>query len=120
MGKNNYGGRLSTQNGGAVLNVSSVQGLLSWPAMPVYSAGKAGIIQFTRCVGHELEFPNHGVKVVCLCPNGVASGMMGFHPYVGMTQTGIDFLGSLNLSDNILQPEDVADAGVQVASHYIV
>ena len=114
MGKNNYGGRLSTLKGGVVLNVSSVQGLMSWPAMPVYSAGKAAIIQYTRSIGHELEFPNHGVKVVCLCPNGVASGMMGFHPYVGMTKTGVDFIESLNLSENILQPEDVAEAGVQV------
>ena len=114
MGKNNYGGRLSTLKGGVVLNVSSVQGLMSWPAMPVYSAGKAAIIQYTRSIGHEQEFPNHGVKVVCLCPNGVASGMMGFHPYVGMTKTGVDFIESLNLSENILQPEDVAEAGVQV------
>jgi len=114
MGKNNYGCRLSTQRGGAVLNISSVQGLMSWPAMPVYSAGKAGIVQFSRCVGHDLEFANHGVKVVCLCPNGVASGMMGFHPYVGMTKTGADFIGSLDLTDNILQTEDVAEAGVQV------
>jgi NAD(P)-dependent dehydrogenase (short-subunit alcohol dehydrogenase family) len=45
MGQNNYGGKLSSQRGGVVLNVSSIQGLLSFPAMPAYSAGKSGIIQ---------------------------------------------------------------------------
>ena len=115
MGKGNYGSsRLSSHRGGVVLNISSVQGLASWPALPVYSAGKAGIIQYTRCLGHELEFSNHGVKIVCLCPNGVDSGMMGFHPYVGMTQTGSDFIKSLNIQERILTPKDVADAGIRV------
>ena len=114
MGKNYAGLQIGTGKGGVVLNLSSVQGLMSWPAMPVYSAGKAGIIQFTRCAGHQLEFASHGVKIVCLCPYGVDTGMNDFHPYVGMTKTGSDFLDSLNVRERILSTEEVAQAGLKV------
>ena len=49
MGRNGYGcSRLSTDRGGVVLNISSVQGLMAWPAMPTYSAAKAAMITYTR------------------------------------------------------------------------
>ena len=118
MGKNKYGGPQSTEKGGIVLNVGSAQGIFSWPAMPVYSAGKAAMVQFTRCLGHHLEFAQHGVKVICLCPFGVDSGMNDFHPYVGMTQTGSDFLNSLDFKDNNLSTDEVAKAGIKVKVYF--
>ena len=45
MGKDGYGSRMSTNRGGVILNISSVQGLMAWPAMPTYSAAKAGMIR---------------------------------------------------------------------------
>ena len=42
MGKNRGG------KGGTVINIASVQGLVAFPMMPAYSAGKAGIVQYTR------------------------------------------------------------------------
>jgi NAD(P)-dependent dehydrogenase (short-subunit alcohol dehydrogenase family) len=114
MGKAYAGCQIGTGRGGVVLNLSSVQGLMSWPAMPVYSAGKAGIIQFTRCAGHALEYASHAVKIVCLCPYGVDTGMNDFHPYVGMTETGSNFLKSLNVRERILSTEEVAQAGLKV------
>ena len=45
MGKGGYGSRMSTNRGGVILNISSVQGLMAWPAMPTYSAAKAGMIR---------------------------------------------------------------------------
>ena len=68
----------SSRAGGVVLNISSIQGLLSWPAMPTYSAAKAGIVAFTRCQGHQLEYEKHGVKIVSLCPFGVTTPMQDF------------------------------------------
>ncbi len=38
----------SSKKGGIVLNISSVNGLMSWPKMPVYSAGKAAVVAYTR------------------------------------------------------------------------
>ena len=53
------------------MNISSIQGLQIWPAMPTYSAGKSGLITYTRSAGHSLEFEFHGVKMVCFCPGAV-------------------------------------------------
>ena len=38
-------------------------------------AGKAGIITYTRSAGHELEFAQHGVKFICLCPGAVQTSI---------------------------------------------
>jgi short-subunit dehydrogenase len=113
MGKGSNGCNTSTGRGGLVLNISSVHGLLNWPMMPAYAAGKSGIIQFTRCMGHNLEFASHGVKIVCLCPNAVDSGRFDFHPYVGMTNVGLDYLDSLDCS-RMLTTHEVAEADVKV------
>jgi hypothetical protein len=40
--------------------------------------------------------------------------MLGFHPYVGMTKTGSEFVAALNIHDRILKPDEVAAAGVEV------
>ena len=75
MGKNGYGSRLSNNRGGVILNISSIQGLMTWPAMPTYSAAKAGMITYTRSAGHRLENQVHGVRFICLCPGAVKTGM---------------------------------------------
>ena len=118
MGKGSNGCNKSTGRGGLVLNISSVHGLLSWPMMPVYAAGKSGIIQFTRCMGHQLELASHGVKIVCLCPNAVDSGRFDFHPYVGMTKVGLDYLDSLDCS-RMLTTHEVAEAGIKVTIKFV-
>ena len=63
------------KSGSAILNVASIAGLLSDPFMPVYFATKAGIVSLTRCLGHPLEFDKHGIRVMCICPNFVATSL---------------------------------------------
>ena len=78
MGKGGYGSRMSTNRGGVILNISSVQGLMAWPAMPTYSAAKAGMITYTRSAGHPLEHQIHGVRFICLCPGAVNTAIQVF------------------------------------------
>jgi len=96
--------------GGTVVNISSIQGLLHWPAMPTYSAGKAGIVAYTRCAGHEDEWNSHNVKIMALCPFGVDTPMQDFEKYTGMTEVGKDFLTRQDVGGDILSGEDVAKA----------
>jgi NAD(P)-dependent dehydrogenase (short-subunit alcohol dehydrogenase family) len=53
---------------GAVVNVSSVEGMRGYPPDPVYGAIKAAVIQFTKSLG--LQVAGHGVRV-----NGIAPDM---------------------------------------------
>ena len=100
--------------GGTVLNVSSAQGLVSWPMMPTYTAAKTGIIAYTRSAGHELEFRSHGVRIMSLCPHATVTPMRDFEKYVGMSKTGQSVMDSLDLETDQLSAKDTGEAAVTV------
>jgi len=51
---------------GSVVNIASISGLRADPALPAYSAAKAGVIQLTRTMA--LEFAAHQIRVNAICP----------------------------------------------------
>jgi len=51
---------------GSVVNVSSVNGLRSFPGVLAYSVSKAGVDQLTRCVA--IEMAPHGVRINAVNP----------------------------------------------------
>ncbi|GAA4539071.1 SDR family NAD(P)-dependent oxidoreductase [Mycobacterium paraffinicum] len=52
---------------GAIVNVSSVEGLRGYPEDPVYAAFKAAVIQFTRSLA--VQVGAHGVRVNAIAPD---------------------------------------------------
>jgi NAD(P)-dependent dehydrogenase (short-subunit alcohol dehydrogenase family) len=60
------------QGYGKIINVSSACDRRSWPGWSVYSAAKAGVNAFTRCLYTELR--PHGVAVMLLVPGGSNTG----------------------------------------------
>lgn len=52
---------------GAVVNVSSIEGLRGYPEDPVYAAFKAAVIQFTRSLA--VQVGSHGVRVNAVAPD---------------------------------------------------
>lgn len=52
---------------GAVVNVSSIEGLRGYPEDPVYAAFKAAVIQFTRSLA--VQVGSHGVRVNAIAPD---------------------------------------------------
>ncbi len=113
MGKNGRDGE-TTGKGGVVLNISSIQALLSWPAMPTYSAAKAGIVAYTRCAGHKAEYDSHGVRIVCLCPFGVETPMQDFERINGMTEVGKIFLNNVGVKCDIMTSSEVGEGVCEV------
>ena len=55
--------------GGAILNLASVAGLTSTPALAAYSASKAGVISLTKLAAAEAGAFDYGVRANCLCPS---------------------------------------------------
>jgi NAD(P)-dependent dehydrogenase (short-subunit alcohol dehydrogenase family) len=53
--------------GGAIVNVSSIEGSRAAPMFAVYAACKAGIINFTRTMAVELA--EDGIRVNCIAPD---------------------------------------------------
>ena len=59
---------------GAIVNCSSVAGLVGFPALPAYVASKHGIVGLTRAAA--LEHAKDGVRVNAICPGVVETAMI--------------------------------------------
>ncbi|KAK0411318.1 hypothetical protein QR680_005599 [Steinernema hermaphroditum] len=68
---------------GSIVNVSSVNGIRSFPGVLVYNISKAGIDQFTRCVA--LELASKGVRVNAVNPGVTATEL---HKRGGLDEAG--------------------------------
>lgn len=64
--------QFKAQGYGKIINVSSACDRRSWPGWSVYSAAKAGLNAFTRCLYAELR--PHGIAVTLLVPGGSNTG----------------------------------------------
>ncbi|CAI8014688.1 15-hydroxyprostaglandin dehydrogenase [NAD(+)] [Geodia barretti] len=93
--------------GGVVINVSSMGGILPMPFGPSYSASKFGIVGFTRSMTECLE--RDGIRVNCVCPEFTDTAMLAT---ASMTSEQLEMVQSVG----ILQPEQVAEAILQLAT----
>ncbi len=57
------------QGSGSIVNISSVNGLVSEPFLAVYSASKGGVVMLTR--GIALDYAAQGIRCNCICPGWV-------------------------------------------------
>ena len=55
------------QGSGAIVNVSSIEGVRGYPQDPVYSAFKAAVLHFTRSLG--VDVAGRGVRVNAIAPD---------------------------------------------------
>ena len=93
---------------GAVVNISSVAGLRSFPGLASYAVSKAAVDQLTRCAA--LDFAPKGVRVNAVNPGVVVTNL---HRRGGMDTTKYAEFLERSKSTHPLgrpgQPEEVAD-----------
>jgi NAD(P)-dependent dehydrogenase (short-subunit alcohol dehydrogenase family) len=65
---------LREQDAGALVNVSSVFGIIAWPTQGAYNASKFAVRGYTEALRHELH--GTGVHVACVHPGGVATNIV--------------------------------------------
>ena len=75
-------GDMISRNSGAIVNVASSGGLIGMPIMSDYCASKFAEVGFSESLRRELKKFNYtGVKVTCVCPYIIDTGMFkGFKP----------------------------------------
>ncbi|WP_203898266.1 SDR family oxidoreductase [Virgisporangium aliadipatigenens] len=88
------------QNGGAIVNVASVGGVLTEPGIGYYNATKAALIHLTRQLAAELA---PGVRV-----NGVAPGVVRTHLAKGLWENHEEFIAGALPLRRIGEPDDIA------------
>lgn len=96
-----------TAGGGAIVNMSSILGLVGWATAPAYVAAKHGVVGLTQTAA--IEFAPQGVRV-----NSVNPGFI-FTPL--MTKAGInkgdatyDFIAAKHALNRMGDPAEVAEA----------
>ena len=82
--------------GGVIINVSSAAARDPFPGLGAYAVAKAGINMLTQVTAREGEAI--GIRVFCVAPSGVETGM--FRSLVSEEQVG---------TDDVLLPADVAE-----------
>jgi NAD(P)-dependent dehydrogenase (short-subunit alcohol dehydrogenase family) len=96
---------MKQQQSGLIMNVGSVCAKHAWPGWSVYSAAKAGMLQFTRCLLTEMR-PHH-VRVTSLIPSW---GQTEFTEAAGLESRTEDIL------NQCISPNDLGTIVVQIAS----
>lgn len=93
------------QGSGKIINVSSACDRRSWPGWSVYSAAKAGLNAFTKCLYTELR--PHGIAVTLLVPGGSNTGF----------QAASDGVKKFEWDENLaVRPEHFADMVYQACA----
>jgi NAD(P)-dependent dehydrogenase (short-subunit alcohol dehydrogenase family) len=65
---------LTAQDSGAIVNVSSVFGLVGWPSQGAYCASKHAVRGYTESLRHELH--GTGVRAITVHPGGIATNIV--------------------------------------------
>lgn len=109
-----YMGKDRGAEGGYVINVASIAGLIVCPPIPAYNASKYGVIGLTRAFGTDLYYSRTGVKVSCLCPEPMETdlwrGITTFCQEIALNTPYI----TENYSSGVQRPEKVAEGVIKL------
>jgi NAD(P)-dependent dehydrogenase (short-subunit alcohol dehydrogenase family) len=100
------------QGKGAIVNTSSAAGLVGAPSNPAYPASKHGVVGLTKSTA--LEFARKGIRVNCVCPGPIRTGM-----HESLAAVSPDIVKAMHNKvpmGRIGEPEEVAAAAIWLCS----
>ncbi|HLF50830.1 SDR family oxidoreductase [Flavobacterium sp.] len=100
------------QGKGAIVNCSSVAGLIGFSGLPAYVASKHGVIGLTKTAA--LEYASLGIRVNAVCPGVIQTPMID--RLTGKTKEGIEQFKGLEPLGRFGLPEEIAHAVVWMCS----
>jgi len=92
-----------SSGGGAIVNLSSVAGLIGFPGNPSYVSSKHGVIGLTKTVA--LEYARKGLRVNAVCPGTVDTPMLADFTRDEATKKA---MGRLSPMGRLATPDEIA------------
>ncbi|MGW5001481.1 SDR family NAD(P)-dependent oxidoreductase [Streptomyces hydrogenans] len=100
------------QGGGAIVNCSSLGGLVGNPGRAAYHASKHGVIGLTRSAA--LEYGSRGVRVNAVCPGTIATPMVD--AMVAKGELGTERAAANQAIDRLGTADEIAQAVLWLCS----
>jgi NAD(P)-dependent dehydrogenase (short-subunit alcohol dehydrogenase family) len=98
--------------GGAIVNMSSVAGVMGFPQNPIYIASKHAVLGLTKSAA--LEYAKSGIRINAVAPGGVETDMA--KRVVGDDHQLLETITSMHPIGRIAQSEEIANAVVWLLS----
>jgi NAD(P)-dependent dehydrogenase (short-subunit alcohol dehydrogenase family) len=98
--------------GAAIVNNSSVLGLVAWPGLSAYTTSKHAVLGLTKAVA--LEIASHGVRVNAVCPGGILTPIL--QSAVDRGVVTLDELAKKHPIRRLGHPTEVAEAAAWLCS----
>jgi len=98
--------------GGAIVNCSSVAGLIGLPNIPAYVASKHGVIGLTRTAA--LEYAQQDIRVNSVCPGAISTPML--NRYMAGVSGGEEAMKAIEPVGRIGKPDEIASAVLWLCS----
>jgi NAD(P)-dependent dehydrogenase (short-subunit alcohol dehydrogenase family) len=104
-----------SQDGGSIVNISSVNGIVSEPYLSVYSASKGAVVMLTK--GVALDYAKQGIRCNAICPGWVDTPINYAHAeMLGGLQHVYDTIDSFQPIGRPGRPEEIAHVALFLAS----
>jgi NAD(P)-dependent dehydrogenase (short-subunit alcohol dehydrogenase family) len=97
---------LKQDEGGSIVNTSSVAGLIGFPNIPAYAASKHAVIGLTRTAA--LEYAKSKIRINALCPGAIETPML--QRFVGNGSEAREAILAAEPIGRVGSPEEVAGA----------
>jgi NAD(P)-dependent dehydrogenase (short-subunit alcohol dehydrogenase family) len=106
-------GPMLESGGGAIVNTSSMMGLVANPNQPGYISSKHAVIGLTKQAA--LQYAARGIRVNAVCPGTILTGMND-RPEIGGHDGARERGKLLNPVGRVAEAEEVAEAVIWLAS----
>lgn len=97
--------------GGAIVNMSSIGGIIGGAGVPIYVASKHAVLGLTKSVA--LEYAKEGIRINAVCPGAIETDLFDrFADNPEMRQR----MMAMHLIGRVGKPEEIAEAVVWLCS----
>jgi NAD(P)-dependent dehydrogenase (short-subunit alcohol dehydrogenase family) len=107
-----FGRALRTHHGGAIVNITSINGLVAFPMRLAYSAAKAAVVSMTKVLA--VEWAGYGIRVNAVAP-GITDTELN-RAAIAQGLIDIEACTQYTPLSRFAEPDEIADSVLYLAS----